>query len=325
MRARECPCTLAEKTQNFPQLAAAVPGAVTRITGLLASEPDRSYTVDFYAGLTAGAGGRGEASGYLGSIDITTDGTGEAFIDASLPVLSSSGEWVTATATDAAGNTSEFSLAIPVNEFPWQNPVNTFDVNADGGVAPLDVLIVINFINAHPGQPLLPPRYDAVLPFYDVSGDDSCDAVDVLIVINYINSNVLRSPAGETADATIALAPSIAFDLTDVLGAQTPSYGVPFGSGSREGTEFRTEASDRAERLPAERQMRGDGHEAVDRLFVEVGMERKRNGERFTASPNAAEPWERTGGAHVRWGQASPLGLALETVLDDLVANLQVV
>jgi hypothetical protein len=125
-------------------------------TFALESLPGGTYTLrvadvpygiaeETYAGLTAGASGRGEATGYLGSIDVTTDGTGEAFIDASLPSLSSSGEWMTATATDAAGNTSEFSLAIPVNEFPWQNPVNTFDVNADGGVAPLDVLIVINF------------------------------------------------------------------------------------------------------------------------------------------------------------------------------------
>jgi hypothetical protein len=37
---------------------------------------------------------------------------------------------------------------------PWQNPVDPFDVNGDWEVTPLDVLIMINGLNAGQGGPL---------------------------------------------------------------------------------------------------------------------------------------------------------------------------
>ena len=32
----------------------------------------------------------------------------------------------------------------------WRNPVDSIDVDNDGSISPLDALVVINYINAHP-------------------------------------------------------------------------------------------------------------------------------------------------------------------------------
>jgi hypothetical protein len=76
----------------------------------------------------------------------------------------------------------------------WQNPDNRFDVDGDGGVFPLDVLLLINYINAHPGDSSLPPPPEMPPLYYDVDDDQACTAADVLHVVNDINR---RSGGGE--------------------------------------------------------------------------------------------------------------------------------
>jgi Ca2+-binding RTX toxin-like protein len=99
--------------QNYPQLTAAFSGSQTTVTGSLASTPDAVMIIDFYASDLPDPSGFGEGQRYLGSATIVLDESGFAvFLAAGLaPTLS--GESVTATATDAAGNTSEFSLSQP--------------------------------------------------------------------------------------------------------------------------------------------------------------------------------------------------------------------
>jgi hypothetical protein len=76
------------------------------------------------------------------------------------------------------------------------------DNNGNGVVAPLDALIVINYINSQPGDPSLPPvtppevdpgdpppSFSAGPPYPDVTGDDVCTATDVLAVIDHINAH----------------------------------------------------------------------------------------------------------------------------------------
>jgi Ca2+-binding RTX toxin-like protein/subtilisin-like proprotein convertase family protein len=72
----------------------------------------------------------------------------------------------------------------------WQNPVDPFDVNADGFVVALDVLLPINRINLSNQGPLpVPPApTPGQFTFYDVTGDAALTAGDVLAVVNLINS-----------------------------------------------------------------------------------------------------------------------------------------
>src|SRR5262249_41373959 len=98
--------------QNFPVLSRAQSGATTRVVGTLNSTPGTTFTLDFYASAARDPSGYGEGQRYLGSTTVTTDGLGNAAFDLTLAATTASGEWVTATATDPAGSTSEFSLAL---------------------------------------------------------------------------------------------------------------------------------------------------------------------------------------------------------------------
>ncbi len=105
------------------------------------------------------------------------------------------------TATDAGG----LSLVKPfviqvtnVNEATWHNAGNPFDVSGTQGVTAQDVLLLVNYINAHPGDSSLPAAPAVPPPYYDVSGDGQCTANDVLQVINYINSHPGLGGEGES-------------------------------------------------------------------------------------------------------------------------------
>jgi hypothetical protein len=94
--------------QNFPEITALAPGTTTRVVGTLNSSAATTFTLDFYASASPDPSGFGEGQRYLGSASVTTDGSGNAGFDV-LVGASSSAESITATATDPAGNTSEFS------------------------------------------------------------------------------------------------------------------------------------------------------------------------------------------------------------------------
>jgi len=80
----------------------------------------------------------------------------------------------------------DFTLAASVS--PWQNQANRFDVNNDGLISALDVLVIINEINRNEARPLDGSGLSPIA-YYDVDGNRSIEAIDVLIVINYINAN----------------------------------------------------------------------------------------------------------------------------------------
>jgi uncharacterized repeat protein (TIGR01451 family) len=81
----------------------------TIITGTLTATATTAYTIQFYANAGKDTNGFTEGQIFLGSTSVTTDGTGQAVINTTLPLLVSSGQLVTATATDPAGDTSEFA------------------------------------------------------------------------------------------------------------------------------------------------------------------------------------------------------------------------
>jgi hypothetical protein len=77
---------------------------------------------------------------------------------------------------------------------PWQCPVSPLDVNHDGRITPLDVLIVINFLHAH-GPSTLPVPPTATLvppPYLDCSGDGKATAEDALLLISDLNTHGAR-------------------------------------------------------------------------------------------------------------------------------------
>jgi hypothetical protein len=105
--------------QNFPAIATAVqrPGRLV-LTGTLDTRPG-DVRVEFFANRSCHASGFGEGETLLGAIHVraTGDAQNPAAFTAELPVTAL-GRFLTATATDSAGNTSEFSACVPVNAAP---------------------------------------------------------------------------------------------------------------------------------------------------------------------------------------------------------------
>lgn len=102
--------------QNFPRLTqASVAAGVTMLKGSLDSTPETSFRLRFFSSPSCDASGHGEGRTYLGAATVTTDDLGDASFEKELAMAVAAGSAVTATATDPAGNTSEFSLcrAVP--------------------------------------------------------------------------------------------------------------------------------------------------------------------------------------------------------------------
>lgn len=106
------PDTGPNRLQNHPELTSAMAGPTsTRIVGTLTTAFNAPFVLDFYASGAADPTGFGEGRQYLGSSEVSTGPTGTAGFEVDLPARVT-GRFITATATDAEGNTSEFSAAI---------------------------------------------------------------------------------------------------------------------------------------------------------------------------------------------------------------------
>jgi hypothetical protein len=99
--------------------AVASDGSSTTIAGTLTSAPDTSFTLEFYANDVCNPSGYGEGQTFLGAATVTTDDSGAATFTVTLDGGVAAGQYVSATATDPAGDTSAFAAC-------WQLPSTTF-------------------------------------------------------------------------------------------------------------------------------------------------------------------------------------------------------
>lgn len=103
------------RSQQAPFLnAASTGGGVTAISGnLRGSRPDSEYQIQIFASNTPDASGFGEGEIFLGTLQVQTDDAGNAVFSGSFPSQVAPGAYISATATDATGNTSQFALNVP--------------------------------------------------------------------------------------------------------------------------------------------------------------------------------------------------------------------
>jgi len=111
------PDTGPNNLQNFPVLTSAVrtTNNLVAVQGTLNSTPNTTFSIEFSAGSSCDPTLNGEGERSLGHINVTTDGSGNATIATTASAGLISDQFMTATATDPAGNTSEFSLCIPIS------------------------------------------------------------------------------------------------------------------------------------------------------------------------------------------------------------------
>jgi hypothetical protein len=101
--------------QNFPVLtSAARTNDSTVIEGTLDSQPNSTFTVQFFANAECDPPGFGEGQHLIGSITMTSGAGCVTSFSATFPNASVNGAFVTATATASGGSTSEFSQCMPV-------------------------------------------------------------------------------------------------------------------------------------------------------------------------------------------------------------------
>jgi hypothetical protein len=98
--------------QNYPVLSSVChTGNTATVQGTLNSTPGTVFTIEFFANAACDSSGFGEGQTYLGSIQVITDANCTA--NFTFTGTTPAGQpFVTATATDPAGNTSEFSSCL---------------------------------------------------------------------------------------------------------------------------------------------------------------------------------------------------------------------
>ncbi len=99
--------------QNYPILSSATDnGATLVVNGALNSSPNTYERIEFFANDVCDASGYGQGQTLLGAINVLTDASGNASFVVSYPNPAT--QFVTATATNPNGDTSEFAACSPV-------------------------------------------------------------------------------------------------------------------------------------------------------------------------------------------------------------------
>jgi IPT/TIG domain/S-layer homology domain len=156
---------------NFPLLrSVSTGGGNTTILGAFRGAPNTTVALEFFSNpcnFRPRAFLQGQT--FLGETQVTTDGNGFADLNVVLPVTVEAGSPVSATATDALGNSSEFAQQIVFSIFPASGPaaggtpVTISGTNFDpgvavsiGGLAPGN-LVLVNDAQLTAEAPALPP------------------------------------------------------------------------------------------------------------------------------------------------------------------------
>ncbi|EMI57701.1 LamG-like jellyroll fold domain-containing protein, partial [Rhodopirellula sallentina] len=102
--------------QNFPVITQAVSdGTQIAISGTFNSTANETFTIELFTSASY-ANGYGQGETFLGSVSVTTDGSGNATFNTTLFTEVESGDLITATATnDTTKETSEFAAQFAIN------------------------------------------------------------------------------------------------------------------------------------------------------------------------------------------------------------------
>lgn len=200
--------------QNFPVITGVTSNATTSISGTFNSAPNQTFSLDFFSGTESDPTGFGEGRAFLGSVNVTTNAACEATFSAEFPVVLSTGDPISATATDSFGNTSEFSAVSIFGALPTDLSVDIAD-SADP-VNPGDAFnYVITVTNDAAGATAFNAALtDFVPPEFPVSSVattlGTCSNAGQIVSCSFGNM-----PPGATATVTIAVGTPVAGTFTN--------------------------------------------------------------------------------------------------------------
>ena len=151
--------TGANSLTNFPVITVASRSNPSNlhVEGTLNAEASTQYRIEIFANGVGveHASGYGAAERYLGFVLVTTDVSGNASFSTDLAALVAIGETVTATATDAAGNTSEFGANHVII-----GPTPILDLDADDSSGQTGADFIASFVED--GSPVKIADTDAI-------------------------------------------------------------------------------------------------------------------------------------------------------------------
>lgn len=105
--------------QNYPVITNAFGYEdSTVVQGNFNSLPNETYYIDFYANTVQGPYDYGEGQVYLGAKSVTTSGAGNALFAYTNNSVNDAGQYISATATAATGDSSEFSADVLATNEP---------------------------------------------------------------------------------------------------------------------------------------------------------------------------------------------------------------
>jgi hypothetical protein len=132
------------------------------------------------------------------------------------PETETPGTDATVDSTSGGDASTESAPASSPQASIWQNVVDPLDVDGTGWVAPVDVLIVANFLTVRLGDWQLPSVQFAPPRYFDVNGDGRCTPQDALLVVNYLTFRAQPDAEGEAA-------PSIGTEIENGLPRALPA------------------------------------------------------------------------------------------------------
>ena len=225
--------------QNFPIIhSAAFAGGNIALVATLASKPSQDYRIEFFQAAACSPAGLGGANLALGAQIVTTDASGNATANLSVPAANANGV-VTAIATAADGSSSEFSpchsiLGPNPGRFQiWRNPVLGYE-----GIATMKVIVVRSHGNQGVASVQLstlddsatsPADYQAVNTTLSFADGEVMRSIEIPIAVDALNEGQeqftlqLSNPSGGATLGTLAAVPAI------IIESPVPFYSVSDG------------------------------------------------------------------------------------------------
>lgn len=133
--------------------------------------------------------------GTTGQLKFTPSALGTSTISVNITDAGWDGEFDT---YDDRTHVRTFKIDVVSSLNTWHNYGNVHDVDGDGDVSPLDVLVLINSINRD-GDRQLPARSTIQPPYLDVDDNGELSLLDVLVVVNELNRSSIFNAEGESA------------------------------------------------------------------------------------------------------------------------------
>jgi hypothetical protein len=135
----------ANNNQPAPVLTSATTTASSvTISGTLTATPSSTYTIEFFLSASIDPSGFGEGQTYIGSASVMTDATGSVDFAETFAAKNAQSKAITATATDAANDTSEFSNPLPPKVTPPPPPFLVTNTLDSGSGSLRDAILRVN-------------------------------------------------------------------------------------------------------------------------------------------------------------------------------------